>query len=71
MRDIDDDAVRHAALDERHRRLQRAAERVINAAEPALGEDNPQHVVPSHVIRILRRELNGEPQPNGMWMSVS
>jgi hypothetical protein len=61
------------ALLEKHNRLQHAAQEVVDGAE-AIGDlDHPMCRVEPGLIRTLRRELDGEPQPSvGMfWMSAS
>jgi hypothetical protein len=60
-----------AALEERYRRLRAVAERVVNQAEAVGTREHPMAGVKPHLLRNLRRELDGEPQPNGLWMSVS
>jgi hypothetical protein len=60
------------ALRERHLRLRRVAQRVVDEAVAAGDRGNPMCAVAPHVIRILRRELDGEPQPSAFaTMSVS
>jgi hypothetical protein len=54
------------ALREQHRRLRRAAERVLEAASYA--EDGRVYRVQ---LEQLERELRGIPHPSGMWMSIS
>lgn len=59
-----------AAIEERYRRLAAAARAVIDAADYASDDEDEARVYASQ-LRDLKRELDGEPQPNGMWMSVS
>ena len=58
-------------LSERYGRLRRAAQQVIDGAEAIGTPDHPLCAIEPHLILTLRRELAGEPQPNGMWMSVT
>jgi hypothetical protein len=59
-----------AALAQRYTRLARAAQAVIDGTRPA-GTSEPMCAVEPFLIRRLRRELAGTPQPSGMfWMSV-
>jgi len=44
---------------------------VIDGAEAIGTPDHPLCAIEPHLILTLRRELAGEPQPNGMWMSVT
>jgi hypothetical protein len=60
------DAERYEALRRRYLRLRAAAQRVVEAAS----YDEDARVYTSQ-LRELRRELAGEPQPHGAWMSVS
>jgi hypothetical protein len=64
-------ASEYEQLRESYRRLRVAAERVLEAADyDTDGDDEPR--IYASQLRALRRELTGEPQPNGMsWMSVS
>lgn len=60
------------ALLERHVRLRRAAQAVIDEGHAVGNAENPEVGVPAHAIRRLRRELDGEPQPSRFaWMSPS
>jgi hypothetical protein len=64
-------ATEYEQLQEAHRRLRVAAQRVIEAADypPADGE---QAKVYASQLRALRRELEGVPQPSAFaTMSVS
>jgi hypothetical protein len=63
---------RYEALRERHLRLRRAAEAVVEQAEAVGTRQQPMCGVKPHLIRNLRRELAHEPQPSGFFtMSVS
>ena len=63
---------RYEALRERHLRLRRAAEAVVEQAEPVGTREEPMCGVEPHLIRILRRELTHEPQASGFFtMSIS
>lgn len=58
-------------LRERYIRLRGAAQRVVNGTRAAGDGDRPMCGVEPHLIRRLRRELEGEPQPQPLtWMSV-
>ena len=59
------------ALLERYRRLRVAAQRVVEEAEAVGNNEQPMAGIKPYLLRNLRRELSGEPQPSGMWMSVS
>ena len=59
----------HAALAEHHRRLSAAALAVV---EDAREGDADHALVAAHLLRILKRELRHEPQPQTLtWMSPS
>jgi hypothetical protein len=53
-----------------YQRLHRAAQAVVDAADYASDGEDEARVYASQ-LRALRRELEGEPQPQGMWMSAS
>jgi hypothetical protein len=61
----------HDALRERYRRLRAAARAVVDGAESAGHPERPLCGVEPHLIRTLRREVRGEPQPSAKlsWMS--
>lgn len=60
------------ALLERYGRLRRAARAVVDGCEAAGDPDKPRCVVEPHLVRTLRRELDGDPQPSTFaWMSPS
>jgi hypothetical protein len=59
------------ALQEQHRRLRIAAQRVIDQTEYPTPEGEQARVYESQ-LRDLRRELASEPRPNGLaWMTAS
>lgn len=62
---------RAAILAERHRRLRLAAQAVVDGTRPA-GTGPPLCAVEPALIRQLRRELAGTPQPQPLdFMGVS
>ena len=64
-------ATEYEQLAEAYRRLRLAAERVVEAADYSADGDDEARVYRSQ-LQGLRRELTGEPQPQGIsWMSVS
>jgi hypothetical protein len=63
---------RFEALREQHLRLRGAAQHVVDEAVAAGDQEKPMCAVAPHLIRVLRRELEGEPQPSAFaTMSVS
>jgi hypothetical protein len=67
--DIED---RAAALAERYARLRHAAQAVVDDATAVGTPERPMAGIPAHVLRTLRRELDGEPQPQPLdFMSVA
>jgi hypothetical protein len=61
----------HEALREAYLRLRAAAQAVVDAAAYTGDEETGARVYEGQ-LRGLRRELEFEPQPNGLtWMSVS
>lgn len=56
---------------EKYDRVRCAAQQVVDGAKSIGTPEHPLCAVEPGLIRILRRELDGEPQPNGMWMSVT
>jgi hypothetical protein len=56
---------------ERYRRLRIAAQAVIEEATAVGTPEHPMCGVPPHAIRRVRRELDGEPQPQLDWMSIT
>ena len=61
----------HEALQRRYDRLRISAQRVVEEAEAIGNREQPMAGITPYLLRNLRRELSGEPQPSGMWMSVS
>lgn len=64
---------KYEALREQHRRLRAAAEAVVDVATAVGDREHPMAGIAPHVLRDLRRELAGEPQPHSKltWMSVT
>jgi hypothetical protein len=54
------------ALAERYRRLRVVAQRVVDEAEAVGNPETPMCAVPPHRIKVLRRELEGRPQPTSL-----
>jgi hypothetical protein len=66
------DTERYRALEHRYNRLVVAAENLINDTRAVGNAETPACLVPPHRIRILRREVNGEPQHSALaTMSAS
>lgn len=61
---------RAAVLAERYRRLRVVAQAVIDEARAVGTPEHPRAGIPAHVLRGLRRELEGEPHPSSFHMSV-
>ncbi len=59
------------ALLEKYGRLRYAAEELVANCEAIGSSEHPMCAIEPHLIKTLRRELAGEPQPNGMWMSIT
>jgi hypothetical protein len=57
-------------LGHRYRRLKIASQAVVDGAEAVGDADHPQGAIEPYLLKCLRRELDGTPQPSGMWMSV-
>jgi hypothetical protein len=53
---------KYRALEHRYNRLLVAAENLINDTRAIGNSECPMCSVPPHRVRILRREVNGEPQ---------
>ena len=66
---MNDDQQLDAALLERFRRLQVAAQRVLDETEALNGKQRVS--VEAHLLRALDREIRGEPQPTFFTMSAS
>ena len=65
-------SVEYENLRERYVRLRAAAQRVVDDTRAVGDGERPQCGVEPHLIRQLRRELEGEPQPQPLaWMSAS
>ena len=56
------DIERYRALERRYNRLLVAAENLINDTRAIGNSETPMCSVPPHRVRVLRREVNGEPQ---------
>jgi hypothetical protein len=62
---------RAAALAEQHRRLRHLAQRVVDEARPA-GTSRPLCTLEPSLVKAIRRELRGEPQPQSLdWFTMS
>jgi hypothetical protein len=63
---------RYRILERRYNRLLVAAENVVREARAIGNSETPMCSVPPNRIRILRREVAGEPQPSALaTMSAS
>lgn len=69
---MNSDTERYRALERRYNRLLVAAEHVVREARAVGSPESPMCSVPPNRIRVLRRELSGEPQASALQtMSVS
>jgi hypothetical protein len=63
---MNSDTERYLALERRYNRLLVAAENLIRDARAVGSPATPMCSVPPNRIRVLRREVIGEPQPSAL-----